>query len=80
MGRVSIKGTPAETWDRNTWQPFFELAKNQPEAGVHFQRTEIYNRKKDVSSSTAAWFAELLGPTPWFSTLFGDVSVPPFDS
>ncbi|OAL32485.1 hypothetical protein AYO22_00507 [Fonsecaea multimorphosa] len=69
---VSVKGTPAEDWDRNTWQPLFDLAKNHPEAGIHFQRTEIYNRKKDVSSATAAWFAELVSPNPWFSTLFDD--------
>ncbi|KAH0844426.1 hypothetical protein AYO21_00894 [Fonsecaea monophora] len=69
---VSAKGTPAEEWDRNTWQPLFDLAKNHPEAGVHFQRTEIYNRKKDVSSATAAWFADLVKPDPWFSTLFDD--------
>nr|KAK5447224.1 D-amino acid oxidase [Exophiala xenobiotica] len=69
---VSVKGTPAQEWDKNTWEPLAALARNHPEAGVHFQKCEIYNREKDVSSPTAAWFAELLSPTPWFSTLFDD--------
>jgi hypothetical protein len=75
--RVSARGTEAQDWDRNTWPPLFDLAKNYPEAGVHFQRTEIYNRNRDVSSSSAAsaWFAELVSPNPWFSTLFDDVSL-----
>ncbi len=75
LSRVSARGTPAEEWDRNTWPPLFDLAKNHPEAGVHFQRTEIHNRKKDITSATAAWFAELVSPNPWFSTLFDDVSL-----
>jgi hypothetical protein len=74
LHRVSVKGTPAQEWDKNTWEPLADLARNHPEAGVHFQKCEIYNREKDVSSPTAAWFAELLSPTPWFSTLFDDVS------
>ncbi len=72
--RVSAKGTPSEGWDRNTWAPLADLARNHPEAGVHFQRTQIYNRKKDASTATAAWFAELVGPNPWFKNLFDDVS------
>jgi hypothetical protein len=72
---VSAPGTPAEGWDRDTWPPFYDLAKNHPEAGVHFLRTETQNRKKDVSSATGAWFANLLSPNPWFKTLFEDVSV-----
>ena len=34
---VSIKGTPAAEWDRNTWPVLDELARNHPEAGIHFQ-------------------------------------------
>lgn len=70
-----MTGTPAQEWDKNTWAPLADLARNHPEAGVHFQQCEIYNRKKDISSTTAAWFAELLSPKPWFSTLFDDVSI-----
>ena len=34
---VSIRGTKAAEWDRNTWAPLEDLAQNHPEAGIHFQ-------------------------------------------
>ena len=34
---VSVKGTKASEWDRDTWRPLEDLARNHPEAGVHFQ-------------------------------------------
>ncbi|RMZ85836.1 hypothetical protein DV737_g428, partial [Chaetothyriales sp. CBS 132003] len=63
---VSKRGTEAAQWDRDTWAPLADLAKNHPDAGVHFQECHIYNRAKDVGSSTATWFSELLSPNPWF--------------
>lgn len=81
-GRVSVRGTEAAEWDKNTWAPLEDLAQNHPEAGVHFQGwlgirfehrganvfkdCEILNRSKDGGSATAAWFSELLSPSPWF--------------
>ena len=38
---VSIRGTAAAEWDKNTWGPLEDLAQNHPEAGVHFQGTQI---------------------------------------
>lgn len=37
---VSQRDTAAAEWDRNTWPALYELAKNHPEAGVHFQGTD----------------------------------------
>ncbi|KAI4717860.1 FAD dependent oxidoreductase [Aureobasidium sp. EXF-10727] len=34
---VSNRGTEAAEWDKNSWAPLADLAKNHPEAGVHFQ-------------------------------------------
>ena len=34
---VSVRGTEAAEWDKNTWPPLEDLAQNHPEAGVHFQ-------------------------------------------
>ena len=36
---VSISGTEAAEWDKNTWGPLEDLARNHPDAGVHFQGT-----------------------------------------
>ncbi|XHG03056.1 hypothetical protein AWENTII_006377 [Aspergillus wentii] len=63
---VSVHDTDAAEWDRKTWVPLEDLARNHPEAGVHFQECEIHSRSKDVGSATATWFAELLSPNPWF--------------
>ncbi|KAJ5206503.1 D-amino-acid oxidase [Penicillium cf. griseofulvum] len=64
---VSISGTDAAEWDKNTWGPLEDLARNNPGAGVHFQECEIHNRAKDVGSATANWFKELLSSNPWFA-------------
>lgn len=37
--------------------------------------TEIYNRKKDVGSATATWFADLLSPNPWWKHVVPDVGL-----
>lgn len=86
---VSLRGTASAEYDKNTWSPLEELARDHPEAGVHFQgwlllvRTlcfltnvidcEILSRKKDLGSATADWFAELLSPTPWFKDVVPNV-------
>lgn len=36
---VSSRGTEAAEWDKNTWAPLADLARNHPDAGVHFQGT-----------------------------------------
>ncbi|MCJ1383801.1 hypothetical protein MMC17_006915 [Xylographa soralifera] len=64
---VSIKGTDAAEWDKNTWPQLRDLAQNHPEAGVHFQRAEIYNRTKDRESSTPKFPPDL-----WWKDLFPD--------
>ena len=34
---VSVEGTRAAQWDKDTWPELERLAKHHPEAGVHFQ-------------------------------------------
>ncbi|KAH8738016.1 D-amino-acid oxidase [Ilyonectria robusta] len=67
---VSVGGTDAAEWDKNTWFALEELARHHPDSGIHFQKARIFNRKKDVGSDTAKWFSELLSPDPWWKTLF----------
>ncbi|KIV91649.1 hypothetical protein PV10_06165 [Exophiala mesophila] len=77
---VSIRGTAAAEWDKNTWGPLEDLAQNHPEAGVHFQDCEIHSRAKDVGSATANWFAELLSPSPWFKEVLPNFRAIPKES
>lgn len=35
--RVSVAGSAAAEWDKNTWPELEKLARHHPEAGVHFQ-------------------------------------------
>ncbi|KAE8138370.1 FAD dependent oxidoreductase [Aspergillus pseudotamarii] len=63
---MSTRGTKAADWDRYTWTVLEDLARNHPDAGIHFQECEIHSRSKDVGTTTAKWFGELLSPSPWF--------------
>jgi len=60
-------------WEKNTWPELERLARTCPEAGIHFQRTEIYTRAKDVFA-TGGWYAELLSTSPWWKDTVPDVS------
>ncbi|KIW11299.1 hypothetical protein PV08_10599 [Exophiala spinifera] len=77
---VSVRGTDAAEWDKATWGPLEDLARNHPDAGVHFQECEIYSRKKDLGTATATWFAELLSPNPWFKDVVPSFRVLPKES
>jgi len=77
---VSVRGTPAAKWDSDTWAPLEDLAQNHPEAGVHFQECEIYNRTIDAKSATADWFSELLSSSPWFKGVVPNFRNIPKDS
>lgn len=63
---VGRPGTLHQALERDTWSHLHRLAKDLPEAGVHFQDTVVYNRKKDTGSATGTWFAELLKTDPWY--------------
>ncbi|KAE8147896.1 hypothetical protein BDV25DRAFT_131680 [Aspergillus avenaceus] len=63
---MSTRGTEAAGWDKATWTVLEDLARNHPDAGIHFQECQIHSRSKDVGSTTAKWFGELLSHKPWF--------------
>lgn len=71
---VPIRGTPAAYWDKLTWTVLEDLARNHPDVGVCFQECEIHSRAKDVGTTTAKWFAELLYTDPWFKDVVPNVS------
>jgi len=83
----SAKDTPASVWEEKTWPELSRLAKDVPEAGIHFQETAVYNRKKDSESATGQWMSELVSPAPrWKDTVpnfkpLSTASLPPgYDS
>ncbi|MCJ1318968.1 hypothetical protein MMC15_004300 [Xylographa vitiligo] len=57
---VSAAGTAAAEHDRNTWPELARLARDVPEAGVHFQDTTIYAHASDSAN-------ELFKPDPYFA-------------
>lgn len=90
MLSMSTRGTKAADWDKDTWAALEDLARNHPDAGIHFQgkwerirlrlsinndeECEIHSRSKDVGTTTAKWFGELLSPSPWFKDVVPNVS------
>ncbi|KAF2861796.1 DAO-domain-containing protein [Piedraia hortae CBS 480.64] len=63
---VAKPGTASEKYERETWPELSHLAKNVPEAGIHFQPTYVYRRDKDTQGATADWTSELVKPDAWF--------------
>lgn len=68
-------GSPSETYERNTWPELERLARDLPEAGVHFQDTVIYRRAKDAGTDIANWFAELMREDAWFKDVVPNVGL-----
>ncbi|KAI9928342.1 hypothetical protein ASPWEDRAFT_26579 [Aspergillus wentii DTO 134E9] len=60
------EGTPEAEWEKATWPALKELTEKYPEAGIHFQDTIVYNRKKDQQSAGGQWFSELVQKDPWY--------------
>ncbi|ROT42924.1 FAD dependent oxidoreductase [Sodiomyces alkalinus F11] len=58
-------------WERRTWPVLKKLAEEVPEAGIHFQRVQVYRRDKDIITGAAS-FDGLFVSNPWFGTLFDD--------
>lgn len=68
-------GSTLANFERDTWPELSRLAADALEAGVHFQNTVLYNRKKDAGTATQKWFAELLKLNPWYKDVVPDVGV-----
>jgi len=59
-------------WERNTWPELARLAKDVPEAGIHFQDTLVLNLKPEAKSPTRTWLSELSSKDPWFKDVVPD--------
>ena len=45
---TSTQGSRAGDWDRNTWLVLYDLARNHPESGIHFQSRQSEMTKMEV--------------------------------
>ncbi|KAA8652471.1 hypothetical protein EYZ11_009269 [Aspergillus tanneri] len=72
-------GTNHAKWERETWPVLKELVETQPDAGIHFQDTVVYNRQKDRMSQTGAWFAGLTEKDPGYKDVVPNFQKVPDD-
>ncbi|KAL4872599.1 hypothetical protein BDV12DRAFT_161842 [Aspergillus spectabilis] len=72
-------GSDHAKWERETWQPLKDLTENHPEAGIHFQDSIVYNRKKDQETPTGQWFSALVSDDPWYRDVVPDFKSVPKD-
>jgi D-amino-acid oxidase len=70
---VGKPGTNLQRFEKSTWAELERLCQEVPEAGIHFQRTRVYGRKKDEGTATGQWFEELTKEDAWFKGVVPDV-------
>ncbi|KAM3424069.1 hypothetical protein BST61_g11380 [Cercospora zeina] len=63
---TSKPDTDIQSWEKATWPELERLARDVPEAGVHFQDAYVYRRAKDAGTPVAEWFKELVREDAWF--------------
>ncbi|CZR64766.1 probable D-amino-acid oxidase [Phialocephala subalpina] len=74
---LPVSNKAGSRWEKDTWPELERLARDIPEAGIHFQDAIIYNRTKDAQATTGQWFNELLSPTPWFKSVVPNFRIIP---
>jgi len=57
---VAKPGSASQQYEQATWTELARLAKDLPEAGIHFQDAFIYRRAKDAGSATGDWGESIL--------------------
>ncbi|KAH8728664.1 FAD dependent oxidoreductase [Phaeosphaeriaceae sp. PMI808] len=63
---VGKPGSSLQKFEKATWPELARLCRENPEAGIHFQDSRIYSRKKDAGTATGEWLAELCKEDAWF--------------
>ncbi|KAK0636827.1 hypothetical protein B0T17DRAFT_613501 [Bombardia bombarda] len=60
-------------WEKQTWPELSRLAKEVPEAGIHYQTVRVLRRTADASTDFKGPFSDgLFALNPWFKTLMPD--------
>jgi hypothetical protein len=50
---MTVPGERQHEWEKNTWPVLKDLAANHMDAGIHFQQTKLFIRKKDLGTEKA---------------------------
>ncbi|CAI6332520.1 unnamed protein product [Periconia digitata] len=72
---VGKPGSNLQKFEKATWGELDRVCREIPEAGIHFQETVIYGRKKDAGTATGDWFGELVREDAWFKDVVPDFRV-----
>jgi hypothetical protein len=70
---VGKPGSNLQRFEKATWTELDRICREVPEAGIHFQNTRVYGRKKDAGTATGQWFEELTKEDAWFKDVVPNV-------
>ncbi|CAK7205405.1 D-amino acid oxidase [Sporothrix eucalyptigena] len=78
-----MSDAPGSRWEHDTWPELQRLAKEVPEAGIHFQKALVLRRAKPIEVSAdgkkPSLSEALFDEDPWFRTLMPDFRDLPAD-
>ncbi|KAF2273006.1 FAD dependent oxidoreductase [Westerdykella ornata] len=77
---VGTRGSLLQKLEQATWPELERIVKEVPEAGVHFQETIVYGRKKDEGTPTGEWFRELVREDAWWRDVVPNFRILPRSS
>lgn len=66
---VGKPGSNLQKFEKATWGELDRICRDIPEAGIHYQETRVYGRKKDAGTATGQWFEELTKEDAWFKNV-----------
>jgi D-amino-acid oxidase len=55
---MTTPGERQHEWEKNTWPVLKDLAANHPDAGIHFQQTKLFIRKRDLGTEKAEKYGQ----------------------
>ena len=70
---VGKPGSLLQKFEKATWSELDRICRHVAEAGIHFQETKVFGRKKDVGTATGQWLEELTKEDAWFRNIVPNV-------